>query len=185
MSIRTPPKWAGLGQFVLAVSFPTVPLLASAGVVVEDKPVSLLSANVVMERGVPCIPLADLARALGGTLRVNLEQRLLVITPGPSGLLKANPARLTGFAQAQRLRRPPGGQERLSEAQAAGQSAAILRIGGADVAFEKFEFILLRPEPLLPLPLLGTLLGGNARLDPKSNSWLLPHGGPNDPLSFR
>lgn len=190
MPIRTPAKKAGFGPLVLAVSLLTVPLHAAAGIIVEDKPVSLVSSNVVMERGVPCIPLADLARALGGTLQVNLEQRLLVITPGPNGPLKPNPARLTSFAQAQRLRRPPGGQERLSEAQAAqgqaaGRSAAILRIGGADVMFEEFEFILLRPNPLMPLPLLGTMLGGTARFDPAKNMWMLPPGGPTDPLAFR
>ena len=69
--------------------------------------------------------------------------------------------------------------------QAAGQTGVVLRFGGGDVMTEDFERILLRPSPLMPLPLLARLLGGTARLDPAKNMWVLPHGGPGDPLSFR
>ncbi|MFZ5787895.1 MAG: hypothetical protein ACOY3Y_15775 [Acidobacteriota bacterium] len=146
---------------------------AAAGIIVEDRPVSLLSANVIMERGVPCIPLADVARALGGTLQVNLERRLLRITPGRAGALKLNP------------RSPMLSRSDAAAGLAAGQTGVILQLNGSQVMFEEFEFILLRPNPLMPLSLLGRLLGGNARLDPKSNSWVLPNGGPGSPLAFR
>jgi len=139
------------------------------GIIVEDKPVSLISSKLVMEQGVPCVALADVARALGGTLQVDLQRRILAITLGQSGVLMVNPSRLSTSI------RPP----------AVGQKGVLLRMGGGGVMFEEFEVILLRPSPLMPLKLLANLLGGTARFDPAKNMWVLPRGGPGDPLMFR
>jgi hypothetical protein len=133
----------------------------------------LISRNLVMEQGVPCIPLADLARALGGTMQVNLQKRLLKLTPGPAGALKLNSSS------------PVLSKSNAAAAAGAGQTGVILQLNGSQVMFEEFEFILLRPNPLMPLKLLARLLGGTARLDPATNQWMLPPGGPTDPLQFR
>ncbi len=115
------------------------------------------------------MPLADVARALGGTLQVDLQRRVLSITLGQSGVLKVNASRLSTSIK------PP----------AVGQKGVLLRMGGGGVMFEELEFILLRPNPLMPLKLLGGLLGGSARFDAAKNAWVLPPGGPESPLMFR
>lgn len=154
---------------LLAALLLTIPTLAGAGITIEEKPASLVSANVVMEQGVPCIPLADVARALGGTLQVDLKKRILTITPGQGGALKLNQSQLSASV------RPP----------AVGQKGVLLRMGGGGVMFDEFELILLRPNPLMPLKLLAGLLGGTARFDAASKMWVLPKGGPGNPLQFR
>ena len=170
---RIPATRSHSGWLAIAAAVLAVPVVASAGITVEDKPVSLISRNLVMEQGVPCIPLADVAKALGGTLHVDLPGRRLTITPGQGGVLKLNPGSSV-FTRSN-----------VAAGQAAGQTGVVLRFGGGDVMTEDFERILLRPSPLMPLPLLARLLGGTARLDPTKNMWVLPHGGPGDPLSFR
>ena len=95
---------------------------------------SLISSKLVMEQGVPCVALADAARALGGTLQVDLARRILTITPGQGGVLNLNPSRLSTSLQ------PP----------VVGQKGVLLRMGGS-VMFEEFERVLLRPSPLMPL----------------------------------
>lgn len=173
MHNRIPATRSLTGLLAIVAATLAVPVVASAGIIVEDKPVSLISRNLVMEQGVPCIPLADVARALGGTLQVDLQRGLLKITPGQAGALKLNPSS------------PMLVRSDAAAGLAAGQNGVILRLGGGDVMFEEFEFILLRPSPLMPLPLLARLLGGTARLDPTKNMWVLPRGGPGDPLAFR
>ncbi len=93
----------------------------------------------------------------------------MTITLGQSGVLMVNQSRLSTSI------RPP----------AVGQKGVLLRMGGGGVMFEEFEVILLRPSPLMPLKLLANLLGGTARFDPAKNTWVLPRGGPGDPLMFR
>lgn len=140
---------------------------AVAGIVVEEKPASLLSHRVIMEQGVPCIPMADFARALGGTYRTDLNRRLVKITPGTGGQLQLNAARL----------RPP--------TSAAGRPVALLQLNGSAVPIGEYERLMLRTNPLMPLPLLGRLLGGEARLDPRTQQWLLPGGSNASGLAFR
>ncbi|MBI4915166.1 MAG: hypothetical protein HY825_04905 [Acidobacteria bacterium] len=173
MPDRIPARRPHSGWLAIAAAILAVPVVSSAGIIIEDKPVSLISRNLVMEQGVPCIPLADLARALGGTLQVDLPGRRLTITPGQGGVLKINPGS------------PVLTRSNVAAGQAAGRTGVMLRLGGGDVMTEDFERILLRPSPLMPLPLLAKLLGGTARLDPSKNMWVLPHGGPGDPLAFR
>jgi hypothetical protein len=168
---------------VIVAWFVSLAALVEGGIVIEDKPVSLLSRQVVMVQGIPCIPLADFAEALGGTVRTDLQNRLIVITPGSGGSLKLNDGPTGTFSPAlmQKKMKPTevaGGQAKAS------QNTAMLQLGGNKMSIEEYERIMLRPNPMMPLPLLGKLLGGQARLDPKKNQWLLPGGSAASQLNF-
>lgn len=175
--------------FVLAAAVLVTVAPLGAGLVVEDRPTFLISTHLVMEQGVPCIPLVDVARALGGTLHVHLEQRVLVITPGDAGVLAVSPGRFEPPAGTPgyraRGRSGPAVRPRAGHGGTANPGAAVLRIGDGEVMIGEYEAIMMRPGPMMPLPLLARLLGGAARFDSARGIWLLPPGGPVHPLRFR
>jgi hypothetical protein len=162
--------------------------IAFAGIVVEDKPVSLLGLKVVMERGQPCIELSDLARALGGTLVVNQKARTVAINTGSSGALKLNTSALSAMAAQKRLGGSPLNTPNLSQGQQEGRNSVQLKIGGVTVGVqreEEEERLLLRPSPMMPLSTLAQMLGGKARYDAGSKQWFLPVGNEASALSLR
>ena len=162
--------------------------IAFAGIVVEDKPVSLLGLKVVMERGQPCIALSDLARALGGTLVVNQKARTVAINPGPSGALKLNTSALSAMAAQKQLGGSPLNSPNLSKGQQEGRNSVQLKIGGVTVGIqheEEEERLLLRPSPMMPLSRVAQLLGGKARFDARKNQWFLPAGTETTAISLR
>ncbi len=153
--------------------------IVTAGIVVEDKPVALVTANLVMNGGRPFVRLADLARALGGTGRYDAVHRSYEILPGSGGALIANPGLFSALG-------PGGDPGRLGGRLVATQNAFRLSIGGRDVGIEEEERVMLRPaDPGVSLSFLARMLGGTARFDPGKGSWVLPPGGPGTPLRFR
>jgi len=163
---------------------------AFAGVVVEDKPVSLLGLKVVMERGQPCIALSDLARALGGTLAVNQKTRTVAINPGAGGTLKLNTSALSAMSAKKKLpsSTSPANSPNLSKGRQEELLSAQLKIGGVTVSVrreEEEEHLLLRPSPMMPLSDLAEMLGGKARYDAGSKQWFLPVGNETTALSLR
>ena len=150
---------------------------AIAGVVVEEKPVSLVTNNLVMHAGRPFVRLADLARALGGNGRWDPARLKYEIQPGPVGVLQFNPGALGPLAVR--------GTPRLA-GQAAGRNSFELGIGGQDVMIGDEEHVLLPPaDPAVALNFLARLLGGQARFDSGRGAWVLPPGGAGTPLRFR
>ncbi len=167
-----------LGLAVAAASL-VAAVTTTAGIVVEDKPVSLLTKNVIMQHGQPFVRLADLARALGGTGRYDPVKARYEIQPGASGVLVANPGLLAALG-------PGGDPEHAANIHAGSQSSLKLGIGGQDVMIDDEEHLLLRPgDPAISLRFLARLLGGQARLDSGKGMWVLPPGGPGSPLRFR
>jgi len=163
---------------------------AFAGVVVEDKPVSLLGLKVVMERGQPCIALSDLARALGGTLAVNQKTRTVAINPGAGGTLKLYTSALSAMSAKKKLpsSTSPANSPNLSKGRQEELLSAQLKIGGVTVSVrreEEEEHLLLRPSPMMPLSDLAEMLGGKARYDAGSKQWFLPVGNETTALSLR
>ncbi|MEW6336042.1 MAG: hypothetical protein AB1625_01460, partial [Acidobacteriota bacterium] len=179
---------AGVAAVLAAAAF--------AGIVLEDRPVSLLTKNLVMRNGKAYVPGADLARALGGTGRYDAGKLRYEITPGANGLLKVNPGALRSIIEpnnrpnsimnpndrrlSPKLEAPDsdaGGKVKLGQAPAL--HAVRLNLGDRDLVLEEDEHIVLHPGELgFSLGLLGRLLGGGARLEPSSGAWLLPPGGP-------
>jgi hypothetical protein len=144
---------------------------APAGIAIEEKPVALISKNLVMRNGKPFVPLPDLAKALGGSGQFDQVKRRYAILPGSNGVLRTNPA-----AIAARGRIVPKGLNATSVA---------ISFGGLDVMIDDFEVIMLRPaEPALSLNALASLLGGTAKLGAKG-TWEIPPGGPGSPLAFQ
>ena len=45
--------------------------------------------------------------------------------------------------------------------------------------------MLRPPDPAISLNFLARMLGGKAKFDPGTGMWVLPHGGPGDPMRFR
>lgn len=164
--------------------------IAFAGIVVEDKPVSLLGMKVVMENGKPCIMLSDLASALGGTLVVNQKARTVSINPGPKGTLKLNTKALSALSAQRGLSSKTSALNTpdLSKGRQEGLHSVQLKIGGVTVSVrreEEEEHLLLRPNPMMPLASLAEMLGGKARLDAGKNQWLLPVGSEVTAISLR
>jgi hypothetical protein len=154
----------------------------TAGIVIEDKPVSLVTNNLVMSKGLPFVPLSDLARALGGTGRFDAARNRYDIQPGANGILLVNSSPLA--AQGNRMV-PLGDPRVVGERQLASQNAFKLGIGGQDVMIDE-EHLMLRPaDPAISLKFLARLLGGQAKFDPGTGTWVLPHGDPGSPLRFR
>jgi len=188
------PTVKGLAPAVAAMCTLVAVSLAVAGVVVEEKPVSLLTRNLVMRNGKAFVPGSDLARALGGTGRYDPVRLKYEIRPGARGLLKVNPGALASLAPSARnvrgvtrLEGPDsgtGGQPNPNHV--AAQSSFKLNLGGGDVMIEEEEHVMLRPGELgFSIELIGRLLGGQARFDPNKGGWVLPRGGPGSPLAFR
>ncbi len=152
---------------------------ATAGIAIEDKPVALVTGNIVMHAGQPFVPLSELAKALGGTGRYDPARLRYEIQPGPNGVLISNP----GLLSAQR---PGGGPDRPGRGRTADRNAFSLAIGGGEVSVDDVDDILVRPgDPAVSLGFLAHLLGGKARFDPGRGSWVLPPGGSGTPLRFR
>src|SRR5512135_1580271 len=96
-----------IGNGRLTVAAGVALLVAGAGgIVIEDKPVALVTNGLVMHAGKPFVRLADLARALGGTGRYDAAHRTYEIQPGAGGALAANPGLLSALG-------PGGDPERL------------------------------------------------------------------------
>jgi len=151
---------------------------AVAGIVIEEKPVALVTRNLVMHNGKPFVPLADLARALGGTSRWDPARVKYEIQPGPNGVLLFNRGALGALG-------PGGGPEHKAHDMAASQNAVKLSIGGQDVSIDEQERVMLRPpDPAISLDFLARMLGGKAKIDPGTGMWVLPRGGPGDPMMF-
>jgi hypothetical protein len=143
------------------------------------RPASLVTANLVMSRGLPFVPLAELARALGGTGRYEPARVRYDIQPGAAGVLIANPGMLATLAPAINAAQAPRG------GLASGQPFK-LAIGGQEMTIKEEDTLLLRPaDPAISLQLLARLLGGQARFDAGKGMWVLPPGGPGSPLRFR
>jgi len=152
---------------------------ATAGIVIEDKPVSLVTKSLAIHAGKPFVRLADLTRALGGTGRYDPARQRYEIQPGANGVLIVNPGFLSTFG-------PDGDPEHLAHGHAASQNAFRLGIGGQDVMIDDEEHLLLTPsDPAVSLSFVARLLGGRARLDGTKGTWVLPPGGPGTPLRFR
>ncbi len=151
----------------------------TAGAVVGDKPVALVTGNIVMHAGQPFVPLSELARALGGAGRFDPARLRYEIQPGPNGVLIANPALLSAP-------RPGRGSERPGRGRTADRNAFSLAIGVGEVSVDDLDDILVRPgDPAVSLGFLAHLLGGKARFDSGRGSWVLPPGGLDTPLRFR
>ncbi len=164
---------------VMAATLAIQAASASAGIVIEERPVSLLTKNLIMHKGQPFVRLADLARALGGTGRYDPVKARYEIQPGPNGVLALNRGALAALG-------PGGDPEHVAHGQAANQNTFKLGIGGGDVGIEEEDKVLLRPaDPAISLRFLARLLGGQAKFDAGKGTWVLPHGGPGSPLMFR
>ena len=139
------------------------------------RPVSMVTANLVMSNGMPFVPLSELAKALGGTGRYDPVRLKYEIRPGPNGVLLVNPGSLATLGAGQ-----------ISRGRLAAQNALRLSIGGQDVMIDDEEHLLLRPaDPAISVRFLARLLGGQAKFDPGTGAWVLPPGGPGSPLRFR
>jgi len=80
---------------------------------------------------------------------------------------------------------PGGGPEHKAHDMAASQNAVKLSIGGQDVSIDEQERVMLRPpDPAISLDFLARMLGGKAKIDPGTGMWVLPRGGPGDPMMF-
>ncbi len=168
-----------LGGLVAAIAALACAGVVGAGVVAEDKPVSLVTRNLVTHDGMPFVRLADLARALGGSGRWDPARARYEIQPGPNGVMLFNGGLLPTLG-------PGGDPERLKRNLPAAQNAFRISIGGRDVAIDEEDGVMLRPaDPAVSLNFLAGLLGGKARFDPGRGSWVLPPGGSGTPLRFR
>ncbi len=151
------------------------------------RPASLVAKNLQLVNGKPYLPLSDLATALGGSLKCNPEGTKCNIYTGPQGRLQLNRGALAAFTAA-RSGNVRNSTPRLDQGRMAGVMEIQVTIDGSDVGVqreEEEERLLLRPVPLMPLSLLGKLLGGRALFDPSAQAWKLPPGDPGCPLSFR
>jgi hypothetical protein len=147
--------------------------MAYAGIVIEERPASLLSRNIVMRNGKPFVALADLARALGGSGNYNAGERRYRIVPAAGGVLQLNPGALSSFNRDLKNR-------------IGSQNTVMINFGGQDVMIDDAEYVLLRPsDPGVSLALVARLLGGSVRFDKTSGAWKLPSGGPDSPLRFQ
>ena len=141
------------------------------------RPASLVATNLMMQGGRPFVAPADLARALGGSGRWDPARLRYEIQAGPGGVLAANPGALAAFAALNARHGVPP---------AAGDRSVVLSIGGAGVAIESSEVVMLRPaEPAISLSFVARLLGGQARFDAGKGIWVLPAGDQGTPLRFR
>ena len=143
------------------------------------RPASLVTTNLVMQRGQPFVRLSDLARALGGALRHDAAENRFDIQPGGSGLLQVNIGALAALAPAAAPGHP--GSARVGD-----RAAFKLAVGGRDLGVGAEDRLLLSPsDPAVSLRFLARLLGGQATFDPGKGVWMLPAGGPATPLRFR
>ena len=163
---------------VVAVASLVTAVTVTAGITIEDKQDSLVTANLVLHNGLPFVPLSELAKALGGTWRYDPAKARYEIQPGPNGILLVNPGGLSALG-------PGGNAGPLAHGQVASQNSVRLSIGGQDVMIDNYEFVLMRPaDPAISLKFLARLLGGQARFDSGRGAWVLPPGGPGCPLRF-
>lgn len=157
-------------EVVVAAMTLALTIPATAGIAIEEKPASLITRNIVMQKGQPFFPLSDLARALGGSLRFDRARHRYEIQPGPNGILQLNSGPLSALASRQ----------------APSRESTRLGLGGGDVMIDNSELVLLQPaDPLVSLNLLARLLGAQSRFDAAKGLWMLPPGGPGSPLKFR
>ncbi len=175
--MRIAPRSVGLAAAVVGLVAATG---LTAGIAPSPfRPASLVADNLVMHGGKPFVRLADLARALGGTMRYDPAKLRYEIQPGTNGALLLNPGLLPAHG-------PDGDPERPGRGGAASRLAFKLGMGGQDVMIDEEDEILLRPgDPAVALDFVARLLGGRARLDAGKGAWLLPPGGPGSPLRFR
>ena len=153
-------------------------LAAGASLPNAERPASLLTRNLIMSRGLPYVPLADLGRALGGAGRYDPAGRRLEIQPGAGGVLVVNPGPLAAFATASRA-----AAETL---RGVTQTPLVLRLAGQEIVIANPEEVLsASAAPALSLNFLARLLGGQARFDAGRAAWVLPAGGAASPLAFR
>ncbi len=164
-----------------------VALVAGAAGGAELRPASLVAKNIQLVNGRAYLPLSDLATALGGTLTCNPQGSKCAIRTGANGVLRLNRGALDAFTA---LRQ--GNVKESSKGVGQGIRAGVMEVqvtlDGSDVGVqreEEEERLLLRPVPLMPLSLLGRLLGAQAIFDPGTQMWKLPPGDPGCPLSFR
>jgi hypothetical protein len=152
---RTVSRQAGLATVAVLV---TCALAFGAALPI---PVSLLSSRLRMVQGRPCIPLADLATALGGQLRVaapgasSTSPGAYEITPGQIGVL--------GYDAGAPL--PPARRAASADGQ-----LRTLRIAGRQVSS---EVIVLGRDPYLFLDQIARLLGGALSFDAARGQWAI------------
>jgi len=160
-------------------------LLAQAA---AERPVSLVSRNVVTVDGRTYVPLSDLAKALGGRMECTRDRNRCAVTSGPGGILKVNPDALAAFVAKRRRDRMIEDAANAGRGEKEGVMNIQVTFDGSDVGVrreEEEEHLLLRPNPMMPVEFLGKLLGGQARFDPGAKAWKLPPGDPGCPLAFR
>jgi hypothetical protein len=160
--------------------------LAQAAAV--EKPASLVSRHIATVNGRAYVPLADLAKALGGKMKCTRDKARCDITTGPKGTLKFNLGALAAFVAKRGGEDVRENSKNVRQGQKAGISNIQVTIDGSDVGIqreEEEERLLLRPSPMVPVEFLGKLLGGNARYDPGTKTWRLPPGEPGCPLEYR
>ena len=162
---------------MLAVSSLAGGMAAMAGIAPSPfRPASLVSRNLTMHNGQPFVRLADVAKALGGSLRYEARTQRFEIQPGAGGVVQVNLAALGSVAGG-----PPVASPRATD-----RNAFRLAIGGREIPIGEEDRVLVSPsEPALSLRFLARLLGGQATFDPGKGVWMLPAGGPATPLRFR
>lgn len=74
------------------------PAQKSLSTLAPEKPASLVSKQLATMGGRTYVPLADLAKALGGAVACTANKRRCDITSGPGGVLKVNADALAAFA---------------------------------------------------------------------------------------
>lgn len=167
---ETPPSRSSFRIATHAVLAAGCLLLALPGPsrsVPTEWPVELVSTRIVLVEGEAFVPLVDLARALGGTVRFTEAKARYEVTPGSRGVLTVVPGRPAPRLGARVPALPRAGDgpspeptPRLRfEAAVAGKLLSrAVRIQGR--------------EPIIPLTDLAAALGLRARLD-ASGQWLL------------
>ncbi len=165
---------------VVALAVVAAAIAVSGGIAPSPfRPLSLVTANIVMQGGQPFVRLADLARAMGGSVRLDPARVRYEIQPGAAGVLLVNAGKLATLGGAG----APGGA---APGQAARRNAFGLAIGGHNVAIAEEDRLFLTPaDAAVSLRFLARLLGGQPRFDASKGIWLLPAGDAASPLRFR
>ncbi len=141
----------------------------------DVRPVSAISQRLIMIQGRAAVPIADLARALGGVLEPAAEGGRYAIRSGPAGSLRFDRAG----------RRPAVRQPRRAAGEGPGAQAEDppgLFIDGLPACR---GIVLQGREPHVLLDELAALFGGTAVYDAARGEWGIRGATPGWALSFR
>jgi len=156
----------------------TFPALSAASDPPVRRPVSLISSRLLMVQGRPAVPVADLARALGGVLNRDETTGVYRIQPGATDLLRFDAAGRGvpaghGRHGAARDAAVPQGDEPQQQS---------LYIGAVHAAQ---RLIVQGREPYLLLDELAEMFGGAAAFDASLGQWFIVGAQPGRVLAFR